>query len=262
MPWWTVVLAVWLLVAGTAAAESALRLPYPDKFGLIPASTYDTNYNRVGDAHLVLENLSENRVRIVVESGIDGGARTIATAELEPIEDGRFLRLLRQESRSIDAEGVPLGVLTIDHQNGVASCEKGGSGDVKTQRLTLPDQDRVANVPLNLLFQPLVDGSTDRLNFQLLLCRFGARLIDIDARVVSKEGDSPNMRRFIEVEYQPNFGKFVSLIAQNLMPRLSVWFDPRTSNSWIAHRVPLYSKGPEVLVIRDAIADAWLAQRN
>jgi hypothetical protein len=262
VPRWSAVLALCLFVAGSAGAESALRLPYPDNFGLIPASTYDTNFNRVGDAHLVLEHLSEKRVRIVIESGIDGGARTVATAELEPIEDGRFLRLLRQESRSIDAEGAALGVLTVDHQNGFASCEKGASGDLKTQRLTLPDRDRVANVPLNLLFQPLVDGSTDTLNFQVLLCRFGARLVDIDAHVVPREGDSPSASRFIEVEYQPNFGKFVSLVAQNLMPRLSVWFDPRASNSWIAHRVPLYSKGPEVLVIRDAVADAWLAQRN
>jgi hypothetical protein len=261
-PRWSAVLAIWLLVAGTAAAESALRLPYPAKFGLIPASTYDTDYKRVGDAHIVLENLSDDRIRLVVESGIEGGARTVATAELEPIEDHRFLRLLRQESRSIDADGVALGVLTIDHQKGVASCEKGGSGDLNTQRLTLPDQDRVANVPLNLLFQSLVDGSKDTLNFQVLLCRFGARLVDIDARVVSRGGDSSSASPFIEVEYQPNFGKFVSLVAQNLMPRLSVWFDTRVSISWIAHRVPLYSKGPEVLVIRDAVASDWLAQHN
>jgi len=251
-----------MLVAGTAAAESALRLPYPDKFGKIPASTYDTDYKRVGDAHLVLERLGEERVRLVVESGIEGGARTVATAEFEPVDDGRFLRLLRQESRSIDAEGVALGVLTVDHQNGVASCKKAGSGDIETQQLTLPDEDRVANVPLNLLFKSLADGSTDSLKFQMLLCRFGARLIDIDAHVVPKAADSPSSSPFIEVEFLPNLGKFVSLLAQNLMPRLSVWFDPRASNAWIAHRVPLYSKGPEVLVIRDAVANDWLSHRN
>lgn len=262
LPRWSVVLVIGMLLAGTAAAESALRLPYPDKFGLVSASTYDTDFNRVGDAHLVIEHLDEQRVRLVVESGFDGGARTVATAELESIEDGHYLRLLKQESRSIDAEGIALGVLTIDHQNGVASCESGGSGDTKIQRLTLPDHDRVANVPLNLLFQSLVDGSADTLKFQVLLCRFGARLVDIDAHVVPKSSDSAHPSPFIEVEYQPNFGRFVSLVAQNLMPRLSVWFDPRASNSWIAHRVPLYSKGPEVLVIRDAIAASWLANRN
>lgn len=252
-------IALWMAVAGTAAAESALRLPYPDAFGVIPASTYDTKYHRVGDAHLVFENLGEDLVRIIVESGIDGGARTVATAELEPIENGRFLRLRRQESRSFDAEGVAIGVLTIDHRAGVARCEKGAGGDGKAERLTLPDPDRVANVPLNLLFQPLVAGSLDTLNFQVLVCRFGARLIDIDAHVVSKNVDSPNTGPFVEVEYRPNFGKFVSLVAQNIFPRLSVWFDPRAGNAWIAHRVPLYSKGPEVLVIRDAAAEAWLA---
>jgi hypothetical protein len=257
----TVWITLAFAVAGTAAAESALRLPYPENFGKIPASTYDTDHNRVGDAHLVIENLSADRVRLVVESGIEGGARTVATAELEPIEDRRFLRLLKQESRSIDGNGVPLGVLTIDHVNGVASCEKAGGGDMETQKLTLPDQDRVANVPLNLLFQPLVDGSTDSVNFQVLLCRFGARLVDIDARVVPPD-DEAIVSRFIEVEYKPNFGKFVSLVASNVLPKLSIWFDPRSSNPWIAHRVPLYSKGPEVIVVRDAAAAVWLAQRR
>jgi len=250
------------LATGTASAESALRLPYPENFGRIAASTYDTDHNRVGDANILIESVGEDRVRLVVESGIDGGARTVATAEFEPIEDRRFLRLLRQESRSVDPEGIPLGVLSIDHENGIASCEKGSSGDTKTQQLTLPDHDRVANVPLNLLFQPLVDGQAEIVNFQVLLCRFGARLIDIDARIVSKSDDPADTSPFIEVEYQPNFGKFVSLVAKNVIPRLSIWFDPRVSSPWIAHRVPLYSKGPEVFVIRDAAADAWLAQRN
>jgi len=261
-PYAVVCLLAGLTVGGTASAESALRLPYPENFGRIAASTYDTDHNRVGDAHIVFENVSENRVRLVVESGIDGGAQTVATAEFEPIEDRRFLRLLRQESRSVDPEGVPLGVLSIDHENGVASCQKSSSGDTKIQKLTLPDQDRVANVPLNLLFQPLVDGQAEIVNFQVLLCRFGARLVDIDARVVSKADDPADSSPFIEVEYQPNFGQFVSLVAKNVIPRLSVWFDPRSSNPWIAHRVPLYSKGPEVLVIRDTVAAAWLAQRN
>jgi hypothetical protein len=252
---------LFLAFAGSASAESALRLPYPANFGSIPASTYDTEHNRVGDAHLVIETLEGDRVRLVVESGIEGGARTVATAEFEAIENRRFLRLLKEESRSIDEKGVPLGVLSIDHENGVASCEKAGGGDMESQKLTLPPQDRVANVPLNLLFQPLIDGSTETLSFQVLLCRFGARLIDIDARVVEPDDDN-DASPFIEVEYQPNFGRFVSLVASNVLPKLSIWFDPRSSSPWIAHRVPLYSKGPEVIVVRDEVAKDWLSRQN
>jgi hypothetical protein len=246
--------------AETALAESALRLPYPQTFGTIPASTYDVNHQRVGDAHLVVENLNEDRVRVVVESGIDGGARTIATAELEAVDDRRFLRLLKQESRSIDANGIPMGVLSIDHESGVASCNKpeGDDGDMSTEQLTLPDHDRVANVPLNLLFQPLIEGTADEVTFQLLLCRFGARLIDIDARVVPRKRDVADDNPIIEVEYQPNFGRFVSLLAEKWIPKLSIWFDPRVRNPWVAHRIPLYSKGPEVFVIRDGVPDSWL----
>jgi hypothetical protein len=247
--------------AGTALAESALRLPRPADFGRVAASTYDSDHNRVGDAEILIEEIADGHVRMTIESGIDAGARTVATAELEPVDGSESLRLIKQESRSVDEQGIDLGVLTIDHENGVASCEQGSGGDMKTQLLKLPEHDRVANVPLNLLFQPLVEGKSDSLKFQVLICRFGARLVDIDAKVVKKTVDVQD-DPFVEIEYSPNFGKFISFMADSLIPRLSVWFDPRETSPWIAHRVPLYSKGPEVFVIRDAGAKAWFASHN
>jgi len=256
--------AIWLLLAaaGSARAESALRLPYPDVFGTIPASTYDEDHQRIGSAHLVVENVDDTRVRLLIESGIDGGARTVATAELETVDDGRFLKLIRQESRSFDANGIPMGVLSIDHESGIASCNKPEGDGMATELLTLPKQDRVANVPLTLLFQPLVEGTTDEVTFQLLLCRFGARLIDIDAHIVSRDGSEEDASPIVEVEYRPNFGRFVSLVAETWMPKLSIWFDRRVANPWIAHRIPLYSRGPEVFVIRDGVPDAVLPRSN
>ena len=248
-----------LLAAAPAGAESSLRLPHPTAFGTIPASTYDANHKRVGEAHLVVEELSENRVRLLVESGIDGGARTVASALLEPTDDGRFLKLVKEESRSFDADGIAMGVMSIDHEAGTASCNTTREDGMTTETIDLPSDDRVANVPLNLLFQPLVDGTTDDVTFQLLLCRFGARLVDIDARVASRENDGDG-NSIIEVEYQPNFGGFVSLIAKKWIPKLSIWFDSRGPNEWIAHRIPLYSKGPEVFVIRDGLPSGWLGR--
>jgi hypothetical protein len=256
--------AIWLLLAaaGSARAESALRLPYPEAFGTIPASTYDEDHQRVGGARLVVENVDDTRVHLLIESGIDGGARTVATAELETVDEGKFLKLVREESRSFDPNGIPMGVLSIDHENGIASCNVPEKGGMATERLALPEQDRVANVPLTLLFQPLVEGTTDEVTFQLLLCRFGARLVDIDARIVSRDRDEEGASPIVEVEYRPNFGRFVSLVAEKWMPKLSVWFDRRGSNPWIAHRIPLYSKGPEVFVIRDGVSGALLRRSN
>ena len=57
--------------------------------------------------------------------------------------------------------------------------------------------------------------------------------------------------------YEPDLG-FVSTLAGDWLPKLSFWFDPRATNPWVGHRVPLYSKGPEVLVIRDGVPAAWL----
>ena len=98
-------------LASTAGAESGLRLPYPSHFGAIPAATYDTDGKRVGAADLRVERLENGNVRIVSESGIEDGARTAAVALLAPIDSGKALQLLTQESRSIDERGASLGVL-------------------------------------------------------------------------------------------------------------------------------------------------------
>jgi hypothetical protein len=252
--------ACWMLLAAApAGAESSLRLPYPAVFGTIPASTYDANHKRVGEAHLVIEDLGESRVRLVVESGIDGGARTVASAVLESVDDGRFLKLVKEESRSFDADGVAMGVMSIDHEAGTASCNTPRKDGMTTETIDLPSDDRVANVPLNLLFRPLVEGTTEGMTFQLLLCRFGARLVDIDAHIASRENDGAG-NSIIEVEYQPNFGGFVSLVAKKWIPKLSIWFDSRGTNQWVAHRIPLYSKGPEVFVVRDGLPVGWLGR--
>jgi hypothetical protein len=54
------------------------------------------------------------------------------------------------------------------------------------------------------------------------------------------------------VRYGPDFG-IASMVARNFVPKLSIWYAPDAPHSWLAHRVPLYGKGPEVFVIREGI---------
>jgi hypothetical protein len=237
-------------------ADSRLRLPYPEFFGDVPAATYDDSRERVGGAQLRIEQLESGNVRILSRSGIEDGAHTIAFAEMTPVDSGRSLEIVLQESRSVDPAGVSLGVMRIDHRKGVATCSGGAAGDVETVEFSLPAGDRVANVPLNLLFLPLVRGDREELTFQIFLCRGGPRLMDFHARVVPVPDASGEL---IEVRYGPDFG-FLSTLASGLIPHLSVWFDPRSPHSWAAHRLPLYSKGPEVFVIRDGVPSAWLGR--
>lgn len=246
--------AVALLAVGSGArAESAFELPYPALFGHLPAATYDDAGDRIGGADLVAEHLDGGVVRIYSRSGRDGGARTVATADLVPVVPGRTLRLAREESRSLDPQGHSLGVLTVDHVHRVATCSA-PDGTV-TDRLQLPEHDRVVNVPMNLFFLPLVRGDTDRLQFQLFLCRDGARLWNFDAWVEHGGHGQP-----IEVRYAPDLGHFVSVVARGFVPRLSFWFDSRAPYNWMAHRLPLYAGGPEVLVIRDGAPRLQIVQ--
>lgn len=251
-----------------AAAESKLHLAYPDDFGTIPAATYDAGGKRVGDAQLLVERLPDDNVRILARSGIEGGARTIATATLatETVGDNghtrRALRLLTQESRSFDPDGIPLGVLSLDHEAGVATCSKPNGHGETVQKLALPAHDRIVNVPLHLLFLPLVDGERDTVDFQLLLCRTGPRLVDFQAHVAQREPAPGGGGELVEIRYAPDLGPLFSFLAQPMVPKLSIWFDPRVPNRWVGHRVPLYSSGPEIMVVRDGVSTRWLIEEQ
>jgi hypothetical protein len=247
------------LAATPASARSGLEFDSPKAFETIPAATFDETQVRVGTAHLVVEQLGGGDVRMISESGIDGGARNIAVAVLEPTDHGK-VRLRSQESRSFDREGKPLGVMFIDHASGEATCSKpaDASGHVEVERLQLPDDDHVVNVPMHLLFEPLVRGEVSTVSFQLLLCRGGPRLMDFQARVVRRES-GPDGHELVEVRYGPDLGMIVSLFARTMVPKLSFWFDATDGNQWLAHRIPLYSEGPEMFVVRRGVPTQWLA---
>jgi hypothetical protein len=247
-------LAAGVLAAATARAESGLLMDYPDFFGAIPASTYDVHRKQVGTARLVIEKLESGNVRMSSESGFTGGAHTIVNAELTPVNGGRKLRPLLQQSRSFDDGGKPLGVLSVDHRRAMASCAKPDGGLV--EEMALPPQDRVANVPLNLFFLPLVRREIEEISFQLFMCGGGARFVDFVANLAPGSQNGKSRHNVVEVRYGPDFG-FAALVARSFVPKLSFWFDPRTPHRWMAHRLPLYGKGPEVFVVRNGVPTSW-----
>jgi hypothetical protein len=232
-------------VASAGLANSGLRLHYPNESGLLPAQTYGVDGERVGAAHLEILTLPDGNILLDVVTGIEGGPRTHATAELSPTPNGELIPV-RQESRSFDSDGQPMGLMRIDHKTGIATCEAPG-GDRRAS-LKLPESDRVANVPLNLLFHPLAVGEAKRVNFQLFLCRGqgGPRLLDFEALVAPRVDAGPG-ERVVEVQYKPD----MNLVPDFLLPTFSFWLDGK--GDYLAHRIPLYADGPEVLVVRDGI---------
>ena len=245
-----------VLASLTSHAESAFEFAVPTRFGRVPAATYDDDGNRIGAADLLIERQDDGKVRIFTLSGREGGARTVASAVFAPLVRQRTMRLIRQESRSFDGDGRPLGLLELDHVAGIGSCTGPDGGTRVT--LPLPSEDRVVNVPMNLLFLPLVRGEISSLRFQLFLCREGARLMDFEAWV-AKDADAAKAAHLIEVGYGPDFGSIVSLVARNFVPELTFWFDRSKPHDWMGHRMPLYSGGPEVLVLRDGVPSRTLA---
>jgi hypothetical protein len=249
-------LAVALALAAPARGESALLLPLPDAFGAIDAGTFDAEGERVGAASLSVVRRGDGRVELRAESGIEGSARSAVAAVMEVADGGRALRLLSQRSESFDTAGRSLGVLSIDHEARSARCGvPAGSGDAPVT-LELPAGDRVVNVPLNLLFQRLASGEESEVAFQVLLCRFGARILDARARVATPRGAGGGL---VEVRYELDFGPLLSSLAEPFLPKLSFWFDPDSPGAWVGHRMPLFSKGPTVFVVRSGFSPERLA---
>jgi hypothetical protein len=248
-------LAAAFFAGAPARAESGLLVDVPTAFGTVQAATYDVRRERVGGAHVVIEQLEEGRVRLLSESGFTAGARTVLSALLERADGNGHLRPLLQESRSFDADGSALGILSIDHAQRRATCTR--ADGTLAGELALPERDRVANLTLSLLFLPLVRREQDELSFQIFLCGSGPRLVDFVANLspASRNGKRPAL---LEVRYGPDLG-LASLVARNFIPKLSVWFDPDAPHPWMAHRVPLYGSGPEVFVVRDGVPTRWLS---
>jgi hypothetical protein len=252
-----VALASAALLAGAGRAEARLVLPHPPQFGDVPASTYDLKGHRLGGATLSLERRDDRTVRIELHSGADSGAPSImAHAELAPTPDGSGLVVLREQVQSTDAEGRALKLLRVDHVRREGSCT---SPDGEMTRAPLPTDERVANVPLNLLFLPLVRGEAKQIRFQYFLCRGGARLIDFFAFVAATT-KLPDGRRVVEVRYGPDLNRVVSWFASWAVPKLSFWFEADAENAYLANRMPLFPKGPEVLVVRDGIDPTALSR--
>jgi hypothetical protein len=243
-----------LLPAGGAHAESSVLLPLPESFGQIEAGTFDATGHRVGASRMSVARRPDGRIELRVGSGIDGDARVELGAVMEVADGGRALRLLSQRSEAFDASGASMGVLSVDHLEGVARCGAGpGHAEASVE---LPAGDRVVNVPLNLLFQDLATGKRDEVSFQVLLCRFGARLVDARARLAPPRGTGGEL---LEVRYELDFGPLLNPVAEPFLPTLSVWFDPAHPGAWVAHRMPLFSKGPTVLVVRSGFSPERLA---
>ncbi|HKJ24147.1 MAG TPA: hypothetical protein VKB65_04945 [Myxococcota bacterium] len=256
------ILSVALLAWAThAAAESSIVLPLPPRFEEIAATTYDAETGKaVGGGFIRFERRGETGARMEGATGIDGGAHTNLLAEFAVLPGDGGLRLLRQESRSVDVAGQAMGVLEIDHRAGEGRCTGPslGGDPPETRTVELPADDRLVNVPMNLLFQPIVRGERQEIRFQILLCGGGPRIVTAVARVAETEAQSVDGSRLVRIRYELSLPKLLSRMVARWLPHLSFWFDPDEAGAWIGNEMPLYSKGPTVLVVRRGFTPALL----
>lgn len=249
----SIVLGLAMLANGSARAESLIRLPLLDDAPGLAATTFDSAGHAVGRSSFRVEELAAGLRRLKIEMAVDAGGQNVSEATLAPVPTGAnvaaagALRLVEERSQSTRSDGVRLDLLVIDHVAGRASCIPDRGGPAAAKHVDLPDPDRVVNVPMQLLFQPLVRGEVEEVRFQIVLCTDGPKLQDMIAVLGPRfERDG---REVAEVRYGPDLGSTVAFFASRLLPSFSFWFDAK-DGAYLGHRMPLHRKGPEVVLVR------------
>lgn len=234
-------------------AASELRFVSPPRVGQIPAVTYDVDGHAIGRARLGMTR-TDDGLRLQVTTTLDDGERSLLRADMRRLPDGR-LQLTSQSARTYDRHGVLTRAMDIDHVHARGVCRL-PSGEVRT--VPLPTHDRIANVPLNLLLRPLVRGTVNEVRFQTFVCGERVRILATEARRVGPPAGEGGRSGPVEVRYRFDLGAGLSLLARPFLPHIRFWFDARRPNLWVGYRIPLYSDGPTVLVLRDGVAPSAL----
>ena len=237
-----------------APAESKWLLESPADAKSIVASTFDESGHEVGRSTFELESAAFGVQHMKIELAVaQGGVNRSEATFVRVGHDGPekdLLRLTAQRSQATRADGVSLDLLVIDHVEGRASCYASDEVDPVGRHIELPEDDRVVNVPLQLLFKPLARGEIDKLRFQFALCRSGPVIQNMLAvrGSRSRKGETG----VIEIRFGPDFGETVAWFASRLLPSFSFWFD-ESEGDYLGHKMPLHRKGPTILLVRQGL---------
>lgn len=237
--WLGLMLGIGFIVAGPgdlARAESKIRLSLPAVLENVTATTFDESGKAVGSSSFEIVSEATGIQRMKIEMGIDGGGINRSEATLTPIPtqalgsavgtgavtgqaEPVLWRIIEERSQATRADGVSLDLLVIDHIAGRASCYPANGDLTKGKHVELPEDDRVLNVPMQLLFKPLAMGEVDDVHFEIVLCRNGPVLHKMIA--VRRKRSRQEGREVIEVSYGPDLGSAVAWLASRLLPRFS-----------------------------------------
>jgi hypothetical protein len=267
-------LGLCLLPVRTSQAISTVMLEAPQVLEAIGATTFDEHGIAVGESSFDIETEPDGVRLMRVTMAIKGGGSNVSQATLAPFNlntsdssdsinlqpndglavpaenSGVTLRIIEERSQATRADGVSLPLLVIDHQRGRVSCYPADQDPSAGQHVDIPGEDRVVNVPMQLLFMPLVRGEVDDIHFQIATCVPDPKLnqmIAVRGPTIVRDG-----RKIVEIKYGPDFGKTVAWFASRLLPSFSFWFDTESGN-YLGHRMPIHREGPEVVLVRSGL---------
>ena len=223
--WFVLIVGVLGTLPTPTAAESTVILESQIELESFAATTFDKQGHAIGTSSFEITTKETGVHRMIVTMAIEGGGRNVSEAMLapnvaaitgarsenetvQPIGPSQSFQLLQQRVQATRADGDVLELLVIDHMKGRVSCYPPNRGLTNGQHIDLPEDDRVVNVPLQLLFLPLVSGEVDSVRFQVALCRDGP----VIHKMIAVRGPKSRQlgRDVLEIRYGPDLGSTIA----------------------------------------------------
>ncbi len=198
---------------------------------------------------------------MTVRNELGGEAHQVLIAEMEPAPEGRWLRLTREQSTTVDEEGEIRGKMIIDHSAGTLRCYP---LDQPHKTFPLPKDERLILVPGNLLLRSLVEGRSEQVSFQIASCHgiAGRHFIKVQGKLARPpRGRSLPDHHVARVEISADLGVVLNRLIGPLLPRTSFWFNSEDLR-WLGHSSPTYTGGPTIILVRDETTAEALLHRT
>jgi hypothetical protein len=180
------------------------------------------------------------------------GASDLELDYLKPGDSGMAPTLMRHQYSSINADGSPQFVESLDSASGAASCTEyvNGTAQVHQATLDVPSDTYAGATQLMFIVARLRQGARETIKFHGFNCVPKPKIFSIAVSLpTEREEWAMYPGKLVKLALQPDFGWFDILITP-FLPKVYVWVDPNNNWNYVGGLYDRFYKGPHILTVR------------
>jgi hypothetical protein len=181
------------------------------------------------------------------------GASDLELDYLKPGVSGEAPTLVRHEYSSLNADGSPQFVESLDPASGAASCAEyvNGTAQVYKATLAVPSDTYAGATQLMLIVARLRQGESETIKFHSFNCVPRPKIFVIAVSVPTQREEWPMYPgKLVKLELQPDFG-WLGILIKPFLPKVYAWFDPNDNWNYVGGLYDRFYKGPHIMTVRD-----------